>query len=45
MDTIEWKDFEKVKICVGTVIAVDDFPEAKKPAFKFKIDFGEEIGR
>ena len=44
MDTIEWKDFEKVKICVGTVIAVDDFPEAKKPAFKLTIDFGEEFG-
>lgn len=38
---IKWDDFEKVEIRVGTVISVDDFPEAKKPAYKLKIDFGE----
>jgi tRNA-binding protein len=37
-------DFEKIDIRVGKVIAVDDFPEAKIPAYKLTIDFGVEIG-
>lgn len=41
MDTISWSDFEKVGLCVGTIIAVEDFPEAKKPAYKITADFGE----
>lgn len=41
METINWNDFEKVKICVGTVLRVEDFPEAKKPAYKIWVDFGE----
>ncbi|MBL7959778.1 tRNA-binding protein [bacterium] len=38
---ITWNDFEKIEIRVGTVIEVQDFPEARKPAYKLKIDFGE----
>ena len=41
MNEITWNDFEKVELRVGTILAVDDFPEAKKPAYKLKIDFGE----
>jgi len=40
MNTIEWSDFEKIDIRVGTIIEVNDFPKAKKPAFQLKIDFG-----
>ena len=42
--TITYDDFEKVDIRAGKIIDVQDFPEAKKPAFKLKIDFGTEIG-
>lgn len=41
---ITWKDFEKVEMRVGTVIEVNDFPEARNPAYQVKIDFGEELG-
>jgi tRNA-binding protein len=44
MDTINWSDFEKVELRVGTIIGVQDFPEARKPAYKLTVDFGEEIG-
>jgi tRNA-binding protein len=44
MNSITWTDFEKVAMYVGTIIKVEDFPEAKKPAYKIWVDFGEEIG-
>jgi len=44
MDSISWSDFEKIELRAGTVVEVNNFPEARKPAFKLKIDFGDEIG-
>lgn len=44
MKTIEWSDFDKVELRVGTIIEVEDFPEARKPAYKLKVDFGDDIG-
>ncbi|MBW3003320.1 tRNA-binding protein [Candidatus Woesearchaeota archaeon] len=38
---ITWQDFEKVEMHVGTVLEADDFPEAKNPSYKLKIDFGK----
>lgn len=40
METINWNDFEKVELRVGTVLEVFEFPKARKPAYKMKIDFG-----
>ena len=44
MNTIAWSDFEKIEMRIGTIIKVNNFPEAKKPAYQLTIDFGNEIG-
>jgi tRNA-binding protein len=44
METISFQDFTKVELRAGKVVEVLDFPEARKPAYKLKIDFGPEIG-
>ncbi len=41
---INWDDFEKIDMRAGTIIEVNDFPKARKPAYRLTIDFGEEIG-
>jgi len=41
MNNIDWDDFQKVELRVGTIVDVQDFPEARKPAYKLKVDFGK----
>jgi tRNA-binding protein len=41
---ISWADFERVELRVGTIVAVEEFPEARKPAWKLTVDFGPELG-
>ena len=41
MEEITWNNFEKVELRIGTILEVFDFPEAKRPAYKVKVDFGE----
>lgn len=41
---ITWNDFEKVEMRVGTILEVQDFPKANKPAYQLTIDFGTELG-
>ncbi|OSZ79846.1 tRNA-binding protein [Chitinophagaceae bacterium IBVUCB2] len=42
--TINWSDFEKIDMRTGTIITVNDFPKARKPAYQLTIDFGNELG-
>lgn len=44
MKQINWDEFEQVELRVGTVTRVEEFPEARKPAYKLWADFGEQIG-
>jgi tRNA-binding protein len=44
MQQIQWADFERVELRIGTILEVLDFPEARKPAWKLRVDFGPQIG-
>ena len=44
MIEIDWDDFQKVELRVGTIVAADEFPQARKPAWKLTVDFGDEVG-
>lgn len=41
---LTWNEFERTDMRVGTIIDINDFPEARKPAYQLTIDFGTEIG-
>src|SRR5688572_4583709 len=43
-ESLQWSEFEKVEMRVGTILEANDFPGARKPAFQLVIDFGTEIG-
>jgi len=44
MKEISWKEFEQVELRAGVVVKAEDFPEARRPAYKISVDFGAEIG-
>lgn len=44
MSEITFRDFQAVELRVGTIVEVEDFPEARHPAYKLKIDFGAPLG-
>ncbi len=41
---LQWSEFERVDMRVGRIVAVDDFPEARRPAWKLRVDFGPQLG-
>lgn len=41
---LEWKEFERVEMRVGTIVLAEDYPEARRPAYKLTLDFGPQIG-
>lgn len=41
---IDWNDFEKVELRAGTIVAAEDFPEARRPAYRLTVDFGAAVG-
>ena len=43
-DMITWQDFEKVDMRVGRIVSAEEFPEARQPAYKLAVDFGEGLG-
>ena len=45
MTEISWDDFQKVELRIGTILEVEEFPEARKSAWKLTVDFGDEIGQ
>ena len=44
MSSASWEDFERIDMRVGRVTAVEEFPEARRPAWKLEIDFGADVG-
>ncbi|WP_286262868.1 tRNA-binding protein [Thalassotalea atypica] len=44
MNTITWDDFQQVEMRIGTIVEVNDFPKARKPAYILHVDFGEPLG-
>ncbi len=44
MTEISWDEFQKVELRVGTIVAADEFPQARKPAWKLTVDFGNDVG-
>jgi tRNA-binding protein len=43
-DDLAWEEFDRVDMRVGRIVAVEDFPEARRPAWKLSVDFGDELG-
>jgi tRNA-binding protein len=44
MELISWDEFSRVELRVGRIIAADEFPQARKPAYLLQVDFGAELG-